>query len=67
MIGERHSTMPSLLDPVAIVLTQRELRSSDSRWPDPPRSVPYGKHTVHTISDNLILELTLHTMNGEVN
>ena len=31
----------------AIVLTQRELRSSDGRRPVPPRSVPYGKHTVH--------------------
>ena len=29
-------------NPVAIVLTQLELRSSDGRWPVPPRSVPYG-------------------------
>ena len=40
MIGERRTTMHLLLDPVAIVLTQRELRSSDGKWPVPPRSIP---------------------------
>ena len=66
-IGEYRTMMPSLLEPVATVLTQRELRSSYGRWPVPPGSVPYEKHTAHNYSDNYILELTLYTMNGEVN
>ena len=60
-------TTPLFRNPVAIVLIQQELRSSISRWPIAPKSVSYEQNIQHIISDNYILELTLYTMNGEVN
>ena len=61
-IDEWCTTMLLLLEPSSSRIDQRELRSSRS-----PRSVPYGKHSTCTISDNHILEITLQTINCEVN